>query len=99
MKKLFKAGLLAFILTLAYSAADAQIYVNIRPRPQRVVVRRPPQPSPSHIWVKEDWRPQGKRYQWSGGYWAAPPRPRAVYVPGHWSRTRRGNVWVSATWR
>lgn len=100
MKNLCKAGILACIFSLACMAADAQgIYVRIRPSRPAVVAHRPPAPSRAHVWVNEEWVPQGGKYAWKGGYWAAPPRARAVYVQGHWQRTRRGNVWISGRWR
>lgn len=83
----------------AVSVADAQVYVRVRPAAPRVVIARPPAPSPRHVWVAEDWRAHNRGYRWQGGYWAAPPRPRAVWVPGHWEGRRRGNVWIPGYWR
>jgi hypothetical protein len=100
MKNLIKAGLVACIFSLVSVAANAQrVYVNIRPSRPVVVVKRPVAPSSAHIWVDEEWAPQGRTYAWKGGYWAAPPRPRAVYVPGHWVRAKKGHVWISGHWR
>jgi hypothetical protein len=93
-------GLLAFsIFGLTATAADAQIYVNIRPPRPRAVVVRPVAPSPRHVWVEEDWAPAGRGYRWRGGYWSAPPRQAAVWVPGHWRHTRRGDMWIPGRWR
>lgn len=100
MKTTAKALIILGMVSLAASTTKAQIVVRVRPeRPHEVVVRRPAPPSPRHIWVQEEWVPQGGRYVWHGGYWAAPPRPGAVYVPGHWRDTRRGSVWVTGFWR
>lgn len=100
MKNLIKAGLFACIFSLASIAANAQrIYVNIRPARPVVVVKRPAAPSPVHVWVADDWVPQGNAYVYKGGYWAAPPRARAVYVPGHWVKAKKGHVWVAGRWR
>lgn len=100
MKNLFKTGLFLCFFSLAFMTTNAQgIYVKIRPPRPTVVVKRPVAPSPAHIWVDEEWVPQGRTYAWHGGYWAAPPRPRAVYVPGHWVRSKRGHVWISGRWR
>ncbi len=93
-------GLLALsIFGLSATAAEAQIYVHVRPVRPRVVVTRPVAPSPRHVWVDEDWVPAGRAYRWHGGYWAEPPRPAAVWVPGHWRHTRRGDYWIAGHWR
>lgn len=100
MKKLAKVFLVFMLCNFGISKVQAQIIVNVRPaRPERVVVRRPPPPSPQHVWVEEDWVPRGNSYVWHGGYWVAPPRPGAVYIAGHWRNQRRGSVWVPGHWR
>lgn len=101
MKTIWKSLMVAAALTAAVNVSEAQIVVRARlGRPvHRVVVRRPPAPSPRHVWVEEDWAPRGRTYVWHGGYWAAPPRPHAVWVPGHWDRRRGGYVWVPGMWR
>jgi hypothetical protein len=100
MKTVWKSLILAAAFTTAVSVSEAQIVVRARlGRPVTRVIRRPPAPSPRHVWVDEDWVPQGRTYVWHGGYWAAPPRPRAIWVPGHWDRSRRGYVWVGGYWR
>lgn len=100
MKKI--AGILtAFMLVaLTASVSHAQIIVKIRPeRPRTVVVARPPAPSPRHVWVEEEWVPQGNTYVYHGGYWAEPARPNAVYVNGRWRHSRDGWVWRPGHWR
>ncbi|MGY3053706.1 hypothetical protein ACVWYG_001907 [Pedobacter sp. UYEF25] len=101
MKIIQKIVMVAAITTFWGSASSAQIIVRIRPaRPAAVVVAsRPLPPSPHHVWVNEEWVVKGGRYVWHGGYWAAPSRPGAVYVPGHWKNTRRGSIWISGHWR
>lgn len=92
--------MLVAMLTFATAAVDAQVIVRVRPdRPHRVIMHRPMAPSPRHVWVEEDWVPQGRSYAWHGGYWAAPPRAGAIYIPGHWQNTRRGSVWIPGHWR
>jgi hypothetical protein len=93
-----------FILTVALTAgamveSKAQIVVRVHPARPHVVYRRPVAPSPRHVWVEEDWTQRGRGYAWHGGYWAAPPRAGAVYVPGHWDRRRGGEVWIPGHWR
>jgi len=100
MKNLIKAGLLACLFSMAFMTVDAQhIYVNVRPHRPLVTIKRTVAPSRAHVWVDEDWTPQGKEYAWHGGYWAAPPRPHAVYIQGHWSHSRSGNIWIAGRWR
>jgi hypothetical protein len=101
MKTVWKGLMVAAALAATVSVSDAQIVVRARlGRPvNRVVVHRPPPPSPRHVWVEEDWVPRGRTYAWHGGYWAAPPRPRAIWVPGHWDRRHHGYVWIGGYWR
>lgn len=100
MKTLWKGLVAAVALTAAVNVSHAQVIVRARlGRPAAVVVKRPPAPSPRHVWVEEDWTPSGNTYVWHGGYWAAPPRPRAVWVPGHWVTRPRGYFWKPGHWR
>jgi hypothetical protein len=95
LKKMFLA--LAIIMVSGIVSAEAQIVVNVRPaRPHYV---RTVRPGPRHVWVDEEWRPEGGHYVWAGGYWAEPPHPRAAWVPGHWRNTRGGSIWVPGHWR
>ncbi|HEY8733885.1 MAG TPA: hypothetical protein VIL90_04920 [Puia sp.] len=99
MKKLV-SGLFVFaFLTIGIGlTASAQVYVKIRPT--HPVVVRTVAPGPHHVWVEEEWRPVGTGYTYSGGYWAAPPRPGAVWVPGHWKRhPEHGEYWVAGHWK
>ena len=102
MKKLNRLFFIAFaLMTFGAVKSFAQIEVSIRPAVPReyVVVRRPPPPSPSHMWVEAGWRWDGARYVYRPGYWAIPPRPRAVWIPGHWRETRRhGAIWIEGHW-
>jgi hypothetical protein len=85
-------------IALAVSAASAQVVVRIGPPPP-VVVERPGPPSHAGwVWLPGYYRWDGRRYIWVGGYWAKPPRPRAVWVAGRWVRGG-GYVWVKGYWR
>ena len=101
MKTILRSLLFAGLLISSISYADAQVYVRTRPviPRTRVVIAHPPAPSPRHIWVREDWRPYRRSYRYTGGYWAAPPRPRVVWVPGYWAARPRGHVWIPGYWR
>ncbi len=95
-----KGILIGGIISLSAVASHAQIIVRVRPpRPRVVVTARPVQPSRAHVWVDEDWVGEGDHYRWHGGYWAAPPRPRAVWVGGFWKHSRRGDIWIPGHWR
>jgi hypothetical protein len=101
MKKLL-SGLFVFAfltIGISWSASAQEIYIKIRPTPPVVV--RTVAPSPYHVWVAEEWRPNGHGgYIYAGGYWAAPPRPGAVWIPGHWKRhPQYGEYWIAGHWK
>jgi hypothetical protein len=101
MKKYGKVLILFSALTLfAVANSRAQIVVRARlGRPHTVMVVRPVRPIPGHVWVSEEWVPAGATYVYREGYWAAPPRPRAIWVPGNWRRHYSGYVWIAGHWR
>lgn len=101
MKTIWRSLIFAAAMSAMVSVSEAQIVVRARlGRPvRRVVVRRPPPPSPRHVWVDEDWVPNGHTYVWHGGYWAAPPRPGSVWVAGRWEHRAHGYVWIKGYWR
>lgn len=88
-------AVLAVILSCGFSAS-AQIYVTVRP--SRPIYVRPAAPGPGYIWIDEDWNGVGDRYEWRGGYWAAPPTPGYYYRPGYWRHSSHGYVWKSGSW-
>ena len=97
MKKRFSKllFLVALVFTISFSAS-AQIYVTVRPK--FPVIVRPPQPSPVHIWINEEWEPDGNSYKYSGGHWAPPPHSGYYRRPGYWKSSPRGLVWVNGNW-
>jgi hypothetical protein len=97
MKKQIKkiAVFVAFLLATGF-AADAQIYVKIRPT-LPVVTR--PAPRPHKVWVNEEWTVRKGRYHYNGGRWVNERRGQ-VWVEGHWqSYGRRGERWVPGHWQ
>ena len=96
-KHLSKIMILGAILLGISLAGSAQIYIKVRPVPP-VIVRTAP-PSPRHIWVDEEWEERNGRYEYAGGHWIEPPRPGAVWIPGHWKRGSHGEWWVRGHWR
>jgi hypothetical protein len=98
MKKyLSKLALLSVIALAVSFTASAQIYVKIRPSVPVIV--RPAPPSPTHVWIDEEWEPRGGTYVYAGGHWASPPHPGWAWIPGHWKREGRGEWWVKGHWR
>ncbi len=93
-KKLLLA--LAIAMFCGTYSASAQIYVHVRPI-ARVVVRTE-QPSPQHVWVREDWRENNGRYEDRGGRWVAPPAEGYKYHEGHWDHSRQGHRWHQGGW-
>jgi len=100
MKKITRILMLSAIaLVFSVASSSAQLVVKIRPnRPGPVVVVRGRQPSPRHVWVSEEWTPNGNSYAYHPGYWALPPHPGGVWIAGHWADRRGGTVWVAGHW-
>jgi hypothetical protein len=101
MKKIIRILMLLSVVSLfAVTTSTAQeIVVRARlGRPGPVVIR-PLRPSPRHVWVAEEWSPNGGTYVYHEGYWAVPPRPGAIWIAGRWRHRQRGYVWVGGFWR
>jgi hypothetical protein len=96
-KNLLKLMLLFVFLISASYSASAQIFVNVRP-PVPVIVR-PPQPSRDHIWVNEEWEPNGKEYRYTGGHWVNPPHKGDRFREGHWNNRHGGHSWTPGRWK
>lgn len=88
--------LMAAVLTVSIASCTATYAV--RERPAEVEYRRPPAPSPNHVWVSGNWVWRGGRYVWQEGYWTL-PRRHAHYVEGFWTRSHGGWVWHPGHWQ
>ncbi len=100
MKKIIRVLMLFLAISaFAVSVSHAQeIVVGARiGRPHPIM--RPVRPSPNHVWVSEEWVPNGGAYAYHDGYWAVPPHPGAIWAAGHWRHRRHGYVWVGGFWR
>ena len=99
MKKNFIKLLFSGVILLGVSnAASAQVYVNIRPVVPVIV--RTPQPSPTHVWIGEEWEPNGSAYRYNGGRWENAPHEGYRYNQGYWRRHGHdGEEWVHGSWR
>lgn len=92
MNKIKSIILFAGLLVAGSMAAQAQIYVSIRPA--RPVYTRPAPPQPDYIWIDEEWNGQGNSYEWRGGHWVPPPPMGYRYRPGRWHHSRQGYRWI-----
>ena len=101
MKKLLSAlFVFAFlVIGVGFTASAQSVSVYVKVRPVVPVMARPVAPSPNHVWIAEEWRPSGATYVYAGGYWAAPPKPGWMWIPGHWKRHEYGEYWVPGHWR
>lgn len=95
--KLIKFLSLSLLIGGISFSASSQVYVTIRP--SAPVIVRPPQPSHTHVWISNEWEPEGKSYRYSGGHWAAPPHGGDVYYQGRWKHGKKGHVWVPGGWK
>ena len=96
-KKVIQFLFIASVLLTVSASLSAQVYVRVRP--SHNVVVRTVQPSAAHVWINEEWEPDGASYRYSGGHWASPPREGAYWKDGHWSHSRRhGDRWVQGNW-
>jgi hypothetical protein len=86
-------------ISLGVGAATAQVIVHGGPPPAVIVERPGPPLHAGWVWVPGYYRWNGRRYVWVSGYWAKPPRPRAIWVPGRWVPRGGGYVWVAGYWR
>jgi hypothetical protein len=88
----------ALALGLAFNVAAEEVYVRVAP-PHAIVERRPARPDREYVWVSGYHRWDGHRYEWVGGRWERPPRPRARWVAHRWEHRRDGYVLVEGRWR
>jgi hypothetical protein len=97
---ILKSFLVILLLTGLVNISNAQrLYVKVRPAIP--VVERPAYRPAGAVWVDGDyvWGGMNAGYQWHAGYYAMPPRPRAVWVPGYWVNERRGYYWRPGYWK
>jgi hypothetical protein len=90
---------LLFVRVVFFStfSVSAQIYVKVRPVVPIVV--KTTQPSPAHVWVDEEWEPNGETYRYRGGYWESPPHNGYNWRRGHWRRHHNNSEeWVPGHW-
>lgn len=86
----------ALLATPAFAAP--RVYVRVAPPAPRAEIRIAA-PGAGYVWVGGFHRWDGAAYVWVPGRWVLPPRPRAVYVAGHWRHARHGWFWVEGHWK
>ena len=99
MNKLLQKLLVFSFLTIGIGLSVQAQSIYVKVRPVVPVVVRPAAPGPHHVWIEEEWRPSGATYVYAGGYWAAPPKPGWIWIPGHWKKHTNGEYWVTGHWR
>jgi hypothetical protein len=97
VRKLFLSSLFAVAVGIA-SAQAADIVVKTKP-PATRVERRPPRPSPKHVWIGGYHKWDGRAYAWEPGRWEVPPREHAVWVAPKWQHSNDGYTFVEGRWR
>jgi hypothetical protein len=99
MKKfLLSLGLGVSFFLLFSNGVQAQIFVKVRPSIS--FTERPVRPSQTHVWIGDEWAPDGNSYRSVGGHWEVPPHPGARWQGGHWRHHGHdGDEWVGGRWK
>ena len=84
--------------SMACAAPRGRVYVRVGP-PVPIVEARVVAPGPGYIWVPGYYAWERGAYVWLPGRYVVPPRGRALWVPAHWERDRRGWFFVEGRWR
>ncbi|HLK70051.1 MAG TPA: hypothetical protein VKU19_41765 [Bryobacteraceae bacterium] len=97
MKQFLLSAALGAVFCIG-SIHAADVVVKVRP-PAIRVEKRPPAPSPRHVWVTGYHRWDGNAYVWEPGRWEVPPREHAVWVAPRWEHRNGGYVFVEGRWK
>jgi len=88
------------LFTVTKSKAQLSISLQLTRPPQYENNERvhPNRPSPNHIWINEEWTPNGSgSYNYVPGHWDLPPDRK--WIAGHWGPGPSGGyVWVPGFW-
>ncbi|HZY36695.1 MAG TPA: hypothetical protein VFE53_08615 [Mucilaginibacter sp.] len=105
MKKITRILILVAVVSVAaLTKAKAQVDIGVSLQLQRPhqydanEMNHPNRPSPNHVWLAEEWVPNGHGgYTYQPGAWSLPPQ--LVYNKGHWQQQANGRyTWVSGRW-
>lgn len=91
-------GTLLLTATIACASPRGRVFVRVGP-PAPIVEATVVAPGPGYVWVPGYHAWNGAAYVWVPGRYVLPPRPRAMWVPAHWERERRGWFLVEGHWR
>ena len=75
--------------------ARAEIIVDVRPPPPRVLVL--PAERPGYVWAPGYWRWSGHRHDWVDGHWMR-ARHGWHWVPSHWEGRHGRFHFVEGHW-
>ena len=84
--------------TLSGNCAEVGVVIGVPPPPAKIEVA-PVIPVSGFVWHPGYWRWEEGRYIWIPGAFIAPPQPRAIWVPSHWTPAPGGWVWAAGYWR
>ena len=96
LKRSVTLGIVAATLTTP-AWSQISVIIGIAPPPVPYEVPPPP-PAPSFMWVAGFWAPQGDRYHWVPGHYAAPPYPGAYWCAPHYEHGARGWGYREGYW-
>src|SRR5690349_18234842 len=88
------------LLLISILASGCRGVVVEKPaQPQATII--PGSPGPSYIWIGDSWAwdNSSRVYVYQQGRWAAPKKSKAVWVDGHWKRTKGGWKYVKGYWK
>jgi hypothetical protein len=104
MKKITKILVLVAMVSLfAVSKSKAQISVQLQltrpPQYENNERLRPNRPSPNHVWISEEWVPNGNGgYNYQPGHWVQLPKEQ--WIQGHWVPAQGGGyTWLPGFWQ
>jgi hypothetical protein len=98
MKKSMLALAFATVALIGCGGGGGYYYASTPPPPLRyesIGVA----PGPGYVWLNGYWGWRGNRYVWVPGYYARPPRHRAVWVEPRWERYNGRYRFREGHWR
>jgi hypothetical protein len=82
-----------------FGIEEIEIDIGPPPRPEVVIVTRPPRPSSVHIWIDGHFIVSAGKWVWIEGRWERPPRRGVVWVGPHTRRKGPCWGWTPGHWR
>lgn len=74
-------------------------YVKIKPKTP--AYSKAASPGTTYMYVQDDWtwNPTTNTWDWNGNRWVERPKVNETWVPGHWTNTTDGWMWVEGHWK